>query len=560
MSLRIRWALALAALFLLAGLAHYRIAVCHGERSYDTAVALNFLCLARNGWQPSGLVGTTAFGDHFNPLFLAALPVYLLSPTALALQLFKSAVYILGLVGLARLARLRLGPGAGAWAATLTAAGPLFWNSLLADYHSETLAAALLPWLLLAYERRRLSRCLLLAAVVCLGKENLPLVVGGLGVLALHERRSPHWWLSLGALGFAVFALGLLVILPAATPPGAPNLAALRFGRLASASGWIAALSDPGLWRWLGVLGVSCGGLCFLAPRSLWPLIPLLLQHGLSAWALERSLDFHYLAPVLPLLVAGALRGLARLPRRWWPRSVVLLLAIQAVLLVAYGPAERLRALRRQHGAAHLAARLPARAPAWASVSTAARLAARPRLYLAESLLTGTFPSRTWPLSLDPRLRTDPPRHGLLDVRDRVGQRLVPVPRGLHALDAVGDLVLLGPRPPERPPVRRADSAPARGWFAAGGCELRAGEGGRYWLRVEEIAAPGLIQLRLTAARGRVLDERLHRPGLGLTKGPGIYEVRYLPPLRFAGVRGAQRLYARSDPRSGWRLLSTWER
>ncbi len=71
------WTLTLVGLLTAVSCAHAAIAACHGEQSFDNAVAVQFLHLAFNGWGPSGIVGATAFGDHFNPLFLLPAPLFL---------------------------------------------------------------------------------------------------------------------------------------------------------------------------------------------------------------------------------------------------------------------------------------------------------------------------------------------------------------------------------------------------------------------------------------------------------------------------------------------------
>ena len=66
--------------------------MCHGERSFDKAVNVQFPQLALHDWERSGLVSITAFGDHFDPLFLVRLPLFAIWLGAVSLQIDKSAV------------------------------------------------------------------------------------------------------------------------------------------------------------------------------------------------------------------------------------------------------------------------------------------------------------------------------------------------------------------------------------------------------------------------------------------------------------------------------------
>jgi hypothetical protein len=425
--------------------------------------------------------------------------------------------------------------------------------------------------MLLAYERKHLGLCLGLAVAVALGKENMALVVGGLGVLALVERRERRWWVSLGAIGGVTVVLGVGVIIPACLP--VEGVGRVHYARLATLSGWGAALSDISLYRWLGFLLVSCGFLCLRAPRKLWPLVPLLLQHGLSAHGPERSIDFHYLAPVLPLLAYAAFAGAGGLlspepeatastARR--ARLIVGALALTNLILLAVigwrnaapshgpGPFQRVTSLRSHAGVATLEAKIPPDAPAWASLSTVNRMAARERLYMVESLTLGHYLSRPWPFSLETAFDGEPPTHGLIDVRDQHAC----IPDGLRPIEAVGDVVLLARD--GQPLVTPAAEAAAGRWVRAGGVSVRAGAQGRYAAILHTDHRAPMVQLTLMRADVQV-DQRLHRLLYGHS-ARGSWQTSYRPhALESAPPPGPYRLYARFPDLSTPVLLSSWE-
>ena len=554
------WALA-GLVFALAAAAHLLIAARHGEQSFDNAVAAQFAHLALHGWGPSGIVGSTAFGDHFNPIFLVATPFFAAFPSAITLQLVKSAVYASVLPGVFLLARDMLGNDsgqnenrAGLAALAVVLACPMFTISILADYHSETLAAGLIPWLLLAYQRRKLGLCLALALAVSCGKENLPLVIGGIGILALVEKRERKWWISLGALGGLVFVLGVFVVIPTSAPHEG-NIGGLLFGRLASAQGWSHALTDVTLWSWLALLTASSCALWVFAPRTLWPVTPLLLQHGLSARITERTFDYHYLAPILPLLAFATLAGLATLAVQRRRRIFGALLAANLVIFACLtgehtdrgpGPLTRLAKLQPQGDVGRLLERIPADAPAWASLSTSARLAARDRLFLVESLTTKTYMTRLWPFDHLSTL-ADPPTHGLIDARDANTRQM---PSGLHAVDAEGDVVLLA----EQGQALVRTVIPGGEWVDAGRFKVQAGLGGRYRVTISEpLLELPLVELWLTAGDKLVESSRAHRLLFGQALQPGVYETRYLHPLRTAKATINARIGGR------WILLTQYD-
>lgn len=550
------WTAALLAMTAASVAFHVYTIACNGEQTFDTAVAVQYLHLAFRGWGPSGLLGVSAFGDHFNPLFLLPAPFFALWPGALTLQIVKSLAYVAMLPAIALLARDRLGARAAPVAAAIVSVSAGFWISIAADYHAETLGAALLPWLLLAYERRRLRSTLALAVLVCLGKENLALVVCGIGAMARVERRSPAWWLGLAGIGAALFALAVFVVIPAYSPVSPQGS---RYAQLATLAGWAATLGDPSLYRWLGFLLLSCGFLCLRAPRALLPAAPLLLQHGLSSWWPDRELGYHYTAPLVPLLAYASIAGFARIGAGRRRAAAVALLLINAVLLVTAGPGWRLSGMQRAYGAAELAARIPPGAPAWGSVSTVTRLALRDRLYMVENLTTGVYPGRLTPFDPARELAPEPPRHGLIDVRDAAVERLPP---GLVASDAIGDLVLLE----EKGWIARRVAAPlpsdARPLPGRPDLRIAAGRDGRYRVQVEDAEAGlPIVTLELVDAEGRVVDRRGHRLLYGLATAAGVWEARYRAPLLEAGrARGDGPHHLRIATDGGEGVpLTTWE-
>jgi hypothetical protein len=409
---------------------------------------------------------------------------------------------------------------------------PFFWLAVLADYHAETVAAGLIPWMLLAYERERLWPFLGIALLVCLGKENLPLVVGGVGFMAIADRRPYAWWVGPGAMGAGICAAAIFWILPAHS--GGANLHGSLWAHLGTVDGWTARRSDPSLGPWLLGLGVACCGVPLLRLRTLWPLCPLLLQHGLSALSSARSFDFHYIAPVLPLLVYGTLAGLGRVGPRTRRVLLVGLVIGNAVLLALVGPGQRLLRLQPQSGAARLAAKIPADAPAWASLSTVTRLAAREHVFLVEALAAGRYLGFGGRFDME-TVAGATPRYGLIDARDKS----VVLPPGLLAVEAVGDLVLLLQEgAPLVTPVKGAKPSFPPGDSLVG-LRLRPGPEGSFEV---EIAGPypPMVMLDLVNGSGDVLDRRPHRLLYGLAPkapgvGRGIWRTRYAPPIFESG-------------------------
>jgi uncharacterized membrane protein len=266
-------------------------------------------------------------GAHFDPILAAFAPLWLVWPSPDMLLVAQAVAIALGALPVYRLARKHLGSdGAGlGFALAYLVYPPTQWLTLN-EFHPVALACPLLLFAIWFLDEGRLlpfAACAVLAATT---KEEIALVVAGLGVwyAFAHGRR-----LAGAAVAVAGFAVGLLVIelvIPHFNRAGTSSFFT-RYSQVGSTPGGIVhtALTHPGkivttalTQRGLGYLtrlALPLGLLVLVAPLALIAALPELALNLLSAASPQTSIRFHYTAGLIPVLVAAAVFGAARLGR-----------------------------------------------------------------------------------------------------------------------------------------------------------------------------------------------------------------------------------------------------
>jgi len=237
---------------------------------------------------------------------------------------------------------------------------PQLQSALLTEFHAAPLSVPLILWALWSVERRRWLQFAVAALLVAGVKEEMALLAAGLGVWAvwrevrlkigdwrlaargdqkLRIKNSPftiHHYpgLLIGAmiaiLALAWFLIATFVIVPAhaAEVYGVAESGYFqRYGALGNSPADIfkSFFTQPGLvWaiatepvrlRYFINLLMPFGFLTLLAPELLLIALPVLLANQLSAYPAQYYGEFHYSAPLMPYVAAGAAFGLSRLWR-----------------------------------------------------------------------------------------------------------------------------------------------------------------------------------------------------------------------------------------------------
>lgn len=366
-----------------------------------------------------------------------ALP-YRLAPSPLWLLAAQAAACAAAALPVDRLARRVTGDAAiGLFAAAATLLTPQLLFAEHYDFHSITLCALPVAWIALAIEE---DRALLLIAWLLVAtsiREQMALLApsAAIALLLRHgaTRRRATFAGAAAALGLAVFALEVLVVIPSFNEAGTTGFRyAKHYRRLGESPREIVrfALTRPLTTLRLALEGgraaylleLACGGvlpvlfgavysyrrsgrvteLLGALRLSLWPLVvatPMLAIQLLSAHPPTFSIHFQYGAPLVPLVAASAIHGAAQIERargggaRLGVRAWLAAQAIASLLLFVPEAWDRGGPLDLSF---HLSPRAPALARATAAVPVGAHVSAQDA---ATPHLTGRV--RRWPEDAD---------------------------------------------------------------------------------------------------------------------------------------------------------------
>lgn len=347
-------------------------------------------------------------GDHAEFILLALVPFFLLlGGSAGALVVLQAVALAAGGLLAFRLARRALGPLPALAVVVAYLLNPTLQSVALFEFHALTLAIPLLLGLLVAYAERRYGWFVVCLALSLAVREDVGLVVAGIGVVAAVERRAWRWWLVPILAGLASF-LGGVWLTGLVNPEGQYKF--LRYLDWLGATPReiiVAAVHHP--WRWLSrVLSVQTLALAvallvplfflpLLRARWLLPILPIAVQLAVFGASGQVVAKLHYSAAFLPCFVMATVTGLAALPTargRWrrhltaWRPGLIMLLPVAALYfsvvlgpLVA-APLALARVDRQDVALQHAFARLvPPAAALAATFQPLAPLAARSRLF-----------------------------------------------------------------------------------------------------------------------------------------------------------------------------------
>jgi uncharacterized membrane protein len=362
---------------------------------------------------------TTATGDqmsrlgsHVDPLLVLFTPLWWIWPSPAMLTTAQALALASGALPVFWLARKHVGDERAAWC--LAIAYLLYpaiqWNALN-DFHPVAFAIPLLLLMVWFLDEDRLFAAAVVGVLAASSKENVPLVIAGLGVWYAVRRGRPLAGTVIMATGLAWTAFAVLVVVPRFSHGPNPF-----YGRYASVGGspegivhtlfhdplrvWGAATTSADL-RYLVLLLVPLLGLWAMEPLLALAAAPILALNLLSDfWSMNR-IEYQYVSGIVPCLFAAAAIGAGRLGRK---RALVAAAAVLMAVGIAalsgplaairtYGEGSRAPNMRSMPAAG---AKLKALRSAIALVPPAAAVTASNRVgaHLSERRRIFLFPVR----------------------------------------------------------------------------------------------------------------------------------------------------------------------
>jgi uncharacterized membrane protein len=358
--------------------------------------------------QVTNLHGTevSRLGAHVDPILVVFAPLWWVWPHPSLLLTAQAFAVALGALPLFWLAHKHTGSEHAALGFSLAyLIFPATEWMTLNEFHPVALACPLLLFAIWYLDEDRLLPFALFALLAALTREEIPLVIAGLGLwYALSRRR----WLAGGTIavaGLAASAIAVQVVIPHFNHGSKSSF----YGRYdavgGSASGIVRkAFTDPGRLfsiafdhrgtHYLLDLLLPMAALALLAPLLLIALVPELVLNLLSSVDAQSSIHYHYTAGLIPILFAAAAIGASSLGRRAGIAATVVVLAA-VVGNYRLGPIPIWRSLpggstlqatsaevsRHDRIAARQLKLIPAAAPVTATNALGAHLSQRRRIF-----------------------------------------------------------------------------------------------------------------------------------------------------------------------------------
>jgi uncharacterized membrane protein len=288
-------------------------------------------------------------GSHVDPILALLAPLWWLWPSPGMLLAAQAAAIALGALPVFWLARKHLGSDrAGLGFALAYLLYPATEWLTLNEFHPVALACPLLLYAFWYLDEDRLALFGIFAVLAALTKEEIPLVIAGMGLWYALSRRRVAAGAAIALLGVAVTAVSIGVILPHFND-GASSQFYDRYDALGASPREIlgALVSHP-----LRALETAFGragthylmhlliplALLFLgAPLVLLAALPELGLNMLSATHTQTSIHHHYTAGLIPPLIVASVLGASRLTRgREGVRAYVALGAVAVMIAANY--------------------------------------------------------------------------------------------------------------------------------------------------------------------------------------------------------------------------------
>jgi uncharacterized membrane protein len=287
--------------------------------------------------------------SHVDPILALLAPLWIVAPSPLTLAAAQIAAVALGALPVFWLARRHVG---SASIATVLAVGYLFypwlaWTALDA-IHPVTFA---IPFLLLCVwflDDDRVVPFAVCAVLAASTGELMGLTIGALGVWYALVRGRRRAGLAITGAGIAWTLIALLVVVPAFSG-GESSFYGFYEGVGGSPAGMLEkAVTDPGailgeifelnVVLFLIALAAPLAGLFFLSPWLAAVGLPQALLNALADPAGPIDPRQHYLAAIVPFLLAATVFGIVRLKREARGPAAITVLFLSVAISLIFGP------------------------------------------------------------------------------------------------------------------------------------------------------------------------------------------------------------------------------
>jgi uncharacterized membrane protein len=346
--------------------------------------------------------------SHVDPILVLFAPLWWIWPSPDMLLVVQAIAIATGAFPVFALARkhLRSERAALGFALLYLVLPAVQWLTLN-EFHPVALACPLLLFAFRYLDDDRLGPFAVFALLAAATKEEIALVVAGLGIWYAFARRRPALGAGIVAAGALWFGVAVGVVVPHYNQGGTSSfysryreVGGSPSGVLRTAATHPLRILDEAFDRrslhYLADLAVPLAGLFAAAPLVLVAALPELALNLLSSTKTQTSIHFHYTAGLIPPLVVASVLGAARLAAGSSRRAValaVLALAVALVENVRLGAMFKAPASVSRHDriAAHALRLVPSDVVVSATNTLGAHLSARRRILSFPRLVGATW-------------------------------------------------------------------------------------------------------------------------------------------------------------------------
>lgn len=289
---------------------------------FDLAVHAQTLYNILHGSIESSILGVPFLGNHLNFILFLIAPIYAIFKNPITLLLLQTMA--LGCSGypIYLIAKEEL-PKAFSLVLLFSY---LFYPCIgyinLYEFHPTVFATFFISAALYFMYKNRFKQFIIFVILALLCQENIPLVIGPLGVYLFIIKKPSKWWFSALVISGLWFWVGAYKLIPY-FGKGAIKFIGI-YGYLGNSIGevFINSLTHP-----IKILTIAFsknnliyltqifGPVAFLpvlSPISFLPAIPTLFQHLLSLRTTEQTIYYHYTAEIIPFVFFASLFALKR--------------------------------------------------------------------------------------------------------------------------------------------------------------------------------------------------------------------------------------------------------
>jgi uncharacterized membrane protein len=286
--------------------------------------------------------------SHVDPILVLLAPLWVVAPTPLTLAFVQIAAAALGALPAFWLGRRHVtSERTAALLALAYLAYPwLAWTALDA-FHPVTLAIPLFLFGLWFLDTERPWAFAVCAVLIASTGELMGLSIAAVGLWFWLARGKRSAGLLIAGLGIAWTAVAVALVIPGFRGETSPyydyfdhvggSPAGLVKTVFTDPAAIVSALTEWGDVVYLVLLSGPLAGAFFLAPGMAALALPALLVNGLSDLPAQNDPRHHYIAAVLPFLVAASVFGVARLGPSRRPIAALSILAFCLVFSADLG-------------------------------------------------------------------------------------------------------------------------------------------------------------------------------------------------------------------------------